>query len=200
MNTIQKYSGYLFVVCMLISAMLYSYDMRKKYIAEKERAKAFENTISDLHQKIETFKVKMNDSIEFYAAKVNTLQMTKENIQARYDKLLYATDIKSRDVQSMADVGMEIKDTVYVPVNVDVFGGITTGYKDDFTTISVSISPDKEAAISYDIKDSISIINVQKRHSLLFGLIKWKETEKTTVISHNPKSMIVGVTSIEVVK
>ena len=126
--------------------------------------------------------------------------MTKKNIQVRYDDLLKSTKIKPKDVQGMVSVGKVTADTVRVPVEVDSFGGLKTGYKDKFTTINVNISKDRSAAIDYAIWDSISVINEQKKHSILFGLIKWKETERTTVVSHNPKSKIVGVTSIDIVK
>ena len=200
MNILEKYAGYGALICMLAMASIYANQMRIKYNAEKERSKAFENTISGLNQKIDTFKVVMQDSISLYAARVENLKMTKKNIQDRYDDLLKSTKIKPKDVQGMVSVGKVTADTVRVPVEVDSFGGLKTGYKDKFTTINVNISKDRSAAIDYAIWDSISIINEQKKHSILFGLIKWKETERTTVVSHNPKSKIVGVTSIDIIK
>ena len=159
MNILEKYAGYGALICMLAMASIYANQMRIKYNAEKERSKAFENTISGLNQKIDTFKVVMQDSISLYAARVENLKMTKKNIQDRYDDLLKSTKIKPKDVQGMVSVGKVTADTVRVPVEVDSFGGLKTGYKDKFTTINVNISKDRSAAIDYAIWDSISIIN-----------------------------------------
>ena len=195
-----KFKFYIIMGLLLAGSIGYGYKMTQKYMDEKERSEAFEHTISGLNQEVKTFKVKLNDSISFYAARVDGLKMSKANIEARYGDLLKASKIKPKDVQNVDEVGLQTADTVYVPVEVDKFGGLTTGFHDKFTSIDVQISPKREAAISYEISDSISVINTQKKHSILFGLIKWKELEKTTVISHNPKSKIVGVTSIDVIK
>ena len=200
MKILEKYAFYFFLACMVALVSVYANQMRIKYKAEKKRSEALENTITGLNKKAETFQITMNDSLKFYAAKVEDLKMTKNNIQARYNDLLQAAKIKPKNVQGVSDIGMKTADTIFVPVQVDSFGGLRTNYHDPFTIIDVRISKDREAAVTYEIWDSLTLINEQKRHSILFGLIKWYETEKTTVISHNPKSKVVNLTSINVVK
>lgn len=148
------------------------------------------STISDLSQEMESYAITMDDSVKLYAGRVRTLNMTVDNLQSRYKKLYAATRIRAEDVGLMATVSDTIRDTVLVEAKTDPFGGVSTGYRDDFVNISVSIDSKYLAKIDYAVKDSLSLVVSQKRHSILFGLIKWREYEKATVINHNPKARV----------
>lgn len=148
------------------------------------------STISDLSQEMESYAITMDDSVKLYAGRVRTLNMTVDNLQSRYKKLYAATRIRAEDVGLMATVSDTIRDTVFVEAKTDPFGGVSTGYRDDFVNISVSIDSKCLAKIDYAVKDSLSLVVSQKRHSILFGLIKWREYEKATVINHNPKARV----------
>lgn len=193
-----KLSGILIVV--FITLICYSFNVSKRLHEAKQKSKALETTITDMHQKMQSLEIRMNDSTKLHAAIVKNLRMTSENVQAKYDELLAASKIKPKDVNSVATVATEIRDTVYVPVKVDSFGGIQTGYRDNFIDISVDISPDRLATIGYASRDSLSLIVTQKKHSILFGLIKWKSLEKTMVVNHNPKATITSVETINVIE
>ena len=178
----------------------YAVDTTKKLQKAKKMSETLETTISDLNQKMHVFEIRMNDSTTIHAATVKNLRMTASNIQAKYNELLAASKIKKKDVNQVATIGTETIDTVYVPVAVDNFGGLKTGYKDQFIDISVCIDPERLATIAYSARDSLSLIVTQKKHSILFGLIKWKSLEKTTVINHNPKATISSLETINVIE
>ena len=190
-----------YILVALVAALSFSlHDALNKYHAARDKSNALEATVTDMEQQIKRFEVRINDSTKAHAAQVSDLHMTIKNIEKRNGELLAAAKIKPKDVGRTESIGTVTKDTVRVPVYIDGFGGMQASYTDDYTKIDVAISQKKEAAISYAIKDSLTVINVQKKHSILFGLIKWKETEKTTVISHNPKSEVVGLEVIDVIQ
>lgn len=171
-----------------------------KYQKAKEKSETLENTVTDMNQEIKKRIVSLNDSVKAYVSEVNALNMTIDNLNARYGETLKKLSVKPKDVDHYIEVKSEIRDTVNVPVYYDSFGGIETGYKDDFTDINVKIGTDKQAEIDYKLNTSLSVINTQKRHSLLFGLIKWKETEKTLIVSKNPKENIENIEYINVIE
>lgn len=193
-----KFTGVLAIV--LIAFVWYSIDVTKRFNDARKKSEALETTITDMGQKMRSFEIQMDDSTRLHAAIVRNLRMTAENVQAKYDKLLAASSIKPKDVNHFVTVATTINDTVYVPVEVDSFGGMQTGYKDSFIDISVDISPEKIATIGYASRDSLSLIVTQKKHSLLFGLIKWKSLEKTTVVNHNPRATISSLETINVIE
>ena len=187
-------------ILVFIALVWYSVETTKKINEAKQKSETLETTISDMNQKMERFEIQMNDSTRLHAATVKNLRMTADNIQAKYDELLKASSIKKKDVNSVAVIGTEARDTVYVPTLVDSFGGLQTGYKDQFIDISVNINSERLATIAYASRDSLSLIVNQKKHSILFGLIKWKSLEKTTVINHNPNATISSLQTINVIE
>jgi cbb3-type cytochrome oxidase subunit 3 len=187
-------------ILVFIALVWYSFETTKKLNEAKQKSETLETTISDMNQKMERFEIQINDSTRLHAATVKNLRMTADNIQAKYDELLKASSIKKKDVNSVAVIGTEARDTVYVPTLVDSFGGLQTGYKDQFIDISVNINPERLATIAYASRDSLSLIVNQKKHSILFGLIKWKSLEKTTVINHNPNATISSLQTINVIE
>jgi len=83
---------------------------------------------------------------------------------------------------------------------VDTFGGIKAGVHDEWANIDVEINKERQAIFDYSFKDSLTIMTVQKKHSILFGLIKWREHESTKVISHNPNAEISTLQTITIIK
>lgn len=193
-----KLAGVLIIA--FLALVWYSVDTTKRLHKAKQKSETLETTISDMHQKIDRYEIRINDSTRLHAATVKNLRMTTKNIQAKYNDLLAASKMKPKDVNNITTVGTESKDTVFVPVEVDSFGGLQTGYKDNFIDISVNISPEKLATIGYASRDSLSLIVNQKKHSILFGLIKWRSLEKTTIINHNPNSTISSIETINVIE
>lgn len=193
-----KLSG---VLILTVAALVwYAADTTKRLNEARQKSETLETTITDMNQKIDRYEIQINDSTRLHAATVKNLRMTAENIQAKYNDLLAASKMKPKDVNNVTTVGTEARDTVFVPVEVDSFGGLQTGYKDNFIDISVNISPERMATIGYASRDSLSLIVNQKKHSILFGLIKWKSLEKTTVINHNPNATISSIETINVIE
>lgn len=162
------------------------------------QADTLETTVNDLNQEIKRTTIKLNDSVEVYQAEVKNLRVTQKNLKAKYDKLLKKSKLKPKDVGSVAEIANIIHsvDTVYA--QVDSFGGLQASLKDPFVNIDVDVFPDRKTIIDYEVRDSLTVINVQKKHSWLFGLIKWTEHKSTRVISNNPKSSIAGLQVVEV--
>lgn len=183
-------------VALLIGTKAY----HTKYVEQKERSKAFEQTISDFGQEIERTKIRLNDSIELYSATVRDLRMSKKNVEDKYGKLLRASNVKPKDVNAVTSIGTIARSIDTVPVLVDTFGGLHASVHDKWARVDVEVKPDRQAIIDYDFKDSLSVFAIQKKHSILFGLIKWKSLEGTKVISHNPKAQIVGLQTIDVIQ
>lgn len=168
--------------------------------AYKVKASALEQTISNLNQQIEYTEIKMSDSIRLYQAEVKALQMTKDNLLSRYNNLLKASRLKATDVSDVTEVVSTIADSDTVVSTANEFGGITANLSDPYVNINVEVFPNLNTIIEYEIRDSLTVISIQKRHSWLFGLIKWKEAKGVRVINHNPKAKIIGLNNIEVIE
>lgn len=189
---------YLFaIIAALICLLSYESKKARNY---KANAKTLENTISSLNQQIKVSTIKLNDTLLLKQAEVRNLEITNKNLQSLYDELLKASSTKAKDIQTMANVGTITtgKDTVLCLV--DTFGGIKAHWVDQYINIKVDIDSARMAAIDYSIKDSLTIINYTKKHSLLFGLIKWKSYEGCKVVTHNPKAIPVTAVSYSIIK
>lgn len=185
------------IICMLMLLCIgYSIKITSAYLQQKERATTLNQTINDLNQEIETYEVRLNDSIVVHAARVADLNMTIDNIEHYYKDLLKANTIKPKDVSHVTTTETVTQSVEIVPVYVDTFGGMKASYIDPYTSIVVDIDSARQAVIDYSIKDSLTIINYQKKRSILWGLIKWKKPSRTVVVSANPKTTIVNVTSV----
>lgn len=187
----------LFYLVLILCYFLYS------NMADKERYKSkselLEHSLNSMNEIMKETEVIYRDSIILYQAEVKELAYTANNLKARYEELLEASKLKAKDVNSMTQVVTQVvsKDTVYV--EVDTFGGMKAQADDGFVNINVEVMKDKRAVIDYEMIDSISVIHVQKKHSILFGLIKWKDLKSTRVINHNPKAKIVDLQTFNVI-
>lgn len=121
--------------------------------------------------------------------------LTNKNIKDRYSediKPIKSIGVNAKDVTGIQKITTDTRDTIYTPMVSNSFGGLEAHYKDNFATINVSIDSTRNSIINYSIRDSLVIINFQKKHSILFGLIKWRESKKVEVHSLNPKTTISG--------
>lgn len=165
-----------------------------------KQADMLETTISDLNQQIKLTEIRLNDSITVYQAEVKSLNVTQDNLRAKYNELLRASELKPKDVNSVTEVESIIHDVDTVPAIVDSFGGINARFEDRFVKIDVEVLPDRNTIIDYEMRDSLTIVNVQKKRSILWGLIKWKKPKGIRVINHNPKATIVSLQTIDVIE
>lgn len=185
------------VIALLCCAL---YESSNKAISYHKRADTLETTISNLNQEIKLTKLQLNDSLSVYQAEVKNLTFTKENLQSKYNALLQASKLKPKDVNSVTEVTTVIHEIDTVFAEVDTFGGITARLQDQFVNIGVEVLPDLKTLIDYEVRDSLTVLNVQKKHSWLFGLIKWTEHKGTRVINHNPKATITNLQTIDIME
>lgn len=165
-----------------------------------KRSNTLETTISNLNQEIKRSELRLNDSISLYQAEVQNLNYTKDNLEAKYRELLKASKLKPKDVNSVTEVVTVIHEIDTVIAEIDTFGGIKAQLQDPFVNIDVEVQPDLKTIIDYEVRDSLTIISVQKKHSWLFGLIKWREHKETRVVNHNPKASVTNLQTIEVLE
>ena len=189
---------WVYIVIGILSVALWK-SMHKTATYYK-KANVLENTISDLNQQIKFTEIRLNDSIQVYQAEVKSLNVTQDNLKAKYDKLLNASKLKQKDVSSVKEIKAIIHDIDTVPAAIDSLGGISTKLEDNFVKINVEVLSDRNVVIDYEIRDSLTIVNVQKRRSILWGLIKWKKHKGVRVINHNPKASIVSLQTIDVIE
>lgn len=189
----------LFLASLIVVLVLAVVEEGKKIKDCKDKSTKLENTISNLNQEIETLMVRTENGDSVKVSRVKTLEVTKNNVEAAYGGTLKATGVKVKYVDRIVNVSTEIHSVDTIICQVDSFGGLKANYKDDFASIKVSVDSTRKAEIDYSVKDSLSIINYQKKHSILFGLIKWKSHEGCEVINHNPKSTPVTLMSYKVI-
>lgn len=121
--------------------------------------------------------------------------LTNKNIKDRYSEDIEpvkSIGVNAKDVTGIQKITTDTHDTIYTSMISNSFGGLEAHYKDNFATINVSVDSTRNSIIDYSIRDSLVIINFQKKHSILFGLIKWRESKKVEVHSLNPKTTISG--------
>ncbi|MCM1142674.1 MAG: hypothetical protein NC453_29225 [Muribaculum sp.] len=193
---IGKFGIYL-VIGFLCVVLWNSNQRAAKY---SKQANILETTIIDLNQEIKHTQICLNDSVKLYQAEVRNLNVTKENLEAKYNKLLNASKVKAKDVNSVTEIATVTASIDTVSAVKDSFGGIRAELKDPFVRIDVEVLPDLNAIIDYEVRDSLTVIDVQKKHSWLFVLIKWKEHKSVRVINHNPKAQIVSLQTIDVIE
>lgn len=185
------------IIASLVLMVNYEHD---KLSEARKKANSLEETINILGEKLDTFTIAMGDSIHLHAAKVKQMEITKKNLENKCGELMKQLKLKPKEIHHYSQSSMVIHDTVTVTAEVDTFGGINARYTDEFANIGVSINKEREAKFDYAIKDSLTIFNHQKKHSILFGLIKWRSNEKTTVVNHNPKATITSFQSVNIIQ
>lgn len=199
METLKKQLVWYLITIIIVLACLLNYES-KKVKTYKTNANTLENTISSLNQQIKISTIRLNDSLTLKQAEIKSLEVTKRNLQALYGELLKASDTKIKDAQTLVNVGTVTAGKDTIVCLVDSFGGIKAAWQDKYVNIQVDIDSARKAAIDYSIRDSLTIINYEKKHSLLFGLIKWKSYEGCKVITHNPKATPVTAVSYSIIK
>lgn len=186
-----------FMVCCLALGV-YAYRCHNEAEKAKNLSLALENTINDLGQDVVRYQLMLDDTVRVYASEVKTLKVTAGIVEQKYKDLLSATKIKAKNVNQIAGISNMITDTVVVEAKVDSFGGLKTGYTDSFVDISVDIDKERRSKIAYNVRDSLTVMVTQKKHSILFGLFKWKEYEKAVVVNHNPKAVTTHVEVMDI--
>lgn len=188
----------LVVMCLFLGAGTWFY--RGAYQEQKHYATSFEETITGLQTDIKRERIRLNDSISLYQAEAKVLAFSKKNLEAKYNDLLKASITRSKDVNSVTGVSTQTHSIDTVTCLVDTFGGIKAQVHDQWARIDVEINRERQAIIGYSFRDSLTIMTIQKKHSILFGLIKWNSHESTKVISHNPNAEVSALQTVTIIK
>ena len=185
-------------IIIVLSCMMNCQNKRAK--EAKKLSETMENTLSQINKKAELRNIQLNDSLKVKMAEVENLQVTNKNLQSLYGNLLKATKTKPKDVQNITDIGSVTSGRDTTICLVDSFGGLKANWKDAYVDIKVDIDSARNAIIDYAMRDSLTIISYKRKHSLLFGLIKWYSYEGCKVVTHNPKSTPVTIISYRNIK
>lgn len=199
MNWTKNWVSWL-LIAIIITLSCMNNCQNKRAKEAKKLSDIMENTLSLINQKAEVTTIQLRDSLAVKQAEVEKLQVTNQNLQSLYGDLLKSTKTKPKDVKELTNISTMTSGTDTVVCEVDSFRGLKAHWKDDYINIRVDIDSTRKAVIDYNIKDSLTVISYQKKHSILFGLIKWKSYEGCKVITHNPKSTPITVVSYTNVK
>lgn len=181
---------------MLVTAIFAAFSYRERYHIQKEHSADLSASLSSIHDSAKFFQVKWENGTKTSAASINALKMDFKNLQSLYrgeiDKAR-RLGANPRDINAVTQVHTETAASKIVPVYIDTLRQLTACYSDSFTLIKCAIRRDGIARIDYSIRDSLYILDMYKRHRILFGLIKWKERQnKMIVTSMNPNTVIRG--------
>ena len=188
------------VVLLLIGLSFSTYHLYRQCRVYKDKAEQLENTAANIGQAPQTSTVVKTDKGDITVVTTEPLKATDKVIAARHKndmKVAQGAGVRPKDVDEISHIEVSTGDSVTAPVKVEPFGGLSTHFEDDYTRIDVHIDSMKTATIDYEMRDSIVVISTRKRHSILFGLIKWKGKAKVEAFSKNPKAK---VTSVEVLE
>lgn len=185
-------------IIIALSCMMNCQHKRAK--EARDLSQIMEKTLSLINRKAEIKTIQLQDSLKVKQAEVENLMVTNKNLSSLYGELLKATKTKPKDVKNVTALGTVTAGRDTIRCLVDSFGGLRAHWRDEYINIKVNIDSMRNATLDYMVRDSLTIISYEKKHSLLFGLIKWKSYEGCRVITHNPKSTPVTVVSYENVK
>ena len=195
----------LLVLTCLISFLYFSNKRLKSKVSELKT----ENTllswnIDALTGEVERTKLRLNDSVTLYAAKVQALTLSAQDW-----KRLYSEEAKTvkklkndfSEVQSVATVVTVTKDSlIYAPLQVKGYD-FHAEHKSKWIDISVSGNTAKEESFfSYEKRDSLMLINTIERKKLLRIIKYGKKAEKFEAVSFDEKTKIQGVVFKRVVR
>ena len=191
------------VALLLIGLSIATYHLYKERNAYKEKAEGLEYTAAHIGNAPQTSTVVKTDKGDITVVTTEPMKATDKVVQARHEedmKVAKGAGVRPKDVDEISHIEVSTRDSVTAPVKVEPFGGLSTHYEDDYARIDVRIDSMKTAAIDYEVRDSIVVMSTRKRHSILFGLIKWKGKAKVEVFSRNPKAVVQSVEVLECVE
>ena len=188
------------VLLLLIGLSYSTYRLYNDCRRYKEKAAQLENTAAHVGIAPQETTVVKTDKGDITVVTTEPLKATKKVIEARHKedlKVAQGAGVRPKDVDEISHIEVSTSDSVTVPVKEEPFGGLSTHYEDDYTTIDVRIDSMQTATIDYEVRDSIVVIASRKRHSILFGLIRWKGKAKYEAFSKNPKATVESVEVLE---
>jgi len=174
-----------------------TYRLTLECKALEKKASQLENTAANIGQAPQSSTVVKTDKGDITVVSSEPMKVTDKVIKTRYPEEMKvaksASDVRPKDVDGISHIEVSTRDSVKAPVNVEPFGELSTHYEDEYATIDVRIDSTNTASIGYEVRDSIVIVEWARRHSILFGLIKWKTKSRVEAYSKNPKAQVKSV-------
>lgn len=200
MNNIWKNIG-LPITLVIIAALSYScyklYEMKEGYKSLAKQLKESVNIIGSYSNNTTNVSTDIGD-LNVTSAEPATVTPDNIKVLSSTEKpVLDALGIKAKDIDEFSHMHTETIDSVTAEAKRDTLGTINIDYHDDYANISVIVRKDSDAQIKYCMQDSIVVTKWRKRHSILFGLIKWSGKSRIDVYSKNPKTVIKSVEIIQ---
>lgn len=177
-----------------------TYRLTLECKALEKKASQLENTAANIGQAPQSSTVVKTDKGDITVVSSEPLKATEKVIEARHGEnmaIAKETGVKPKDVDAISTISTSTSDSVTAPVKVEPFGGLSAHFEDSYARIDVRIDSMKTATIQYEMRDSIVLLSTRKRHSILFGLIKWKGKAKYEAFSRNNKTTVVSVEVLE---
>lgn len=204
MNTI-KFKLFVFALVLALCVALTFFV--NKYTQERKRSDRLVNNAIALTSEIESYKVRLDDSIEVSVAKVHQITLERNEYRRLY-KAEADTNKKLRihnsELRSIATVAMSSKDTVKGDtVYVTSEKELKADYKSAWIDISCKIDPvDMTSQFTYDKRERLKLIKEVEQVRLLWGLIRWNKNKTATyqVVSFDPKTTVTELQYIEITK
>lgn len=205
-NIKQGGSGLKFLILALFLALLGGgYFLFDKYTAEKERTEKMAGNVLALTEQVEQYKIAIDDTTEVAAAKVHQLTLQRDDYKRLYKGeavLNKKLGVRISELQSVTNVSTIARDTVTAIVYVDSAKTYHADYKGKWIDIGFTAEKNKDPAFTYEKRDSLNLIKEIEQGQIFWGLIKWKKEKSATyhLVSHDPKTQIVGFTYKEIIK
>lgn len=198
----------LFVLALILALIGSVYILAGKYTAEKKKAVRLGENAVALIEEVESFKVRLDDSMEVNVAKVYQITLEKNEYkrlykaQAAENKKL---NIYNSELRSIASVALASKDTVKGDtVYIDsTKKQIQADYKSEWIDISCLIDRENMTSLfTYEKRERLKLIKEVEQVRILWGLIKWNKNKTATynVVSFDPKSKVMELQYIEIIR
>lgn len=187
-----------------ISTWLYSTNKRLKANNKELKIEniAFSQNIYTLTTDMEKYKIKLNDTI-FYVNKIQALTVKVEDWKTLYKKevdLVKKMKIKPSEVTSITQVTSSTKDTVYVPIYLNAAKKDSASLVSKWINITYEKIQNEQGKFTYEKKDCFDIVQVYNQKKFLIFKIKKKSKDEVYLLSHDPKSTILGITHKKIIK
>jgi hypothetical protein len=182
MNKIYILIVFIFAIVLFSNVYLFNEHTEMRDIANRR-----EDVIINLNQSVKKYQLKDSSQV----VQLNKLNLTLDEfklINTQQLKLIKDLSIRLKDVESTGSIIINSKDTLYVPVTTLSNNDRTFEYEAKWISIQGVVSED-EACITYNKRDSITVIESIERKRFLFIRYGVKN-RKVTVVSADPKSVI----------
>lgn len=194
------------LIAAVLGLSLVLYVLKDKYDAEREKSQKLAGNAVALIEEIELYKLRLDDSTEVAAARVQQLTLQRDDFLRLYRKeneLNKKLKVRIDELQSITMISMKSRDTVKAETVYDTSEKTyRANYSSKWIDIEFIAEQNKDPVFTYEKRDSLNLIKEIEQAQILWGLIRWKKNKSATyhLVSHDDKTQITGFKYIEVIK